>query len=201
MQGAFATVFLPVFFTLCTMVAYAWIDADADAATCNPDDDIASSETNEASSSWHGEDSFHTGDDRYDSDAIDGGVGGYPTGSGGGGGGKGTCGKVRLEVLAFEALWRAVGAAWALLSRILRPEAGDGAAAAVAAISLCSVAFFAVPTFKALEDAEQTYQASLCLGSFKRREGGMGRGQRGNDRERRGVTTWSCVARRCCFWH
>lgn len=67
-------------------------------------------------------------------------------------------GRLELETMALAALLRAGRAMWALVLRVLQPAAGDGAAAAVAVISLCSVAFVALPTFWALEDAERTYQ-------------------------------------------
>lgn len=70
------------------------------------------------------------------------------------------CGRLELETLALVAFWRAARSMWALALCVLRPEAGDVAAAVVAAISLCSVAFLAWPTFRALEDAEQTYQVT-----------------------------------------
>lgn len=78
-------------------------------------------------------------------------------------GGAEGCGRIELEALAAEALWRAARAVWALLLRAVGPEPGDGAAAAVSAISLCSVAFVALPTFRALEEAEQTYQVIQML--------------------------------------
>lgn len=78
--------------------------------------------------------------------------------------------RIELETLALEALWRTGRALWALFMRVIKPQAGDGEAAAVAAISLLSVAFVALPTFRALEDAERTYQVHLvsCLRSRDR---------------------------------
>lgn len=84
------------------------------------------------------------------------------------------CGRLRLEELALAALWRAAGALWGLALRVVSPEVGDGPAAAVSVISLCSVAFFAVPTFRALEDAERTYQ----VGGGRCVRGGSGKGER-----------------------
>ncbi|CAM9147399.1 unnamed protein product, partial [Scytosiphon promiscuus] len=73
--GVFVTVLLPVFFTLCTMVAYAWIDAEdestsaAAAATCDAAGATASSDTD-------GEDIPHQRSECSTQDAF---------GSGGGG--------------------------------------------------------------------------------------------------------------------
>lgn len=101
---------------------------------------------------------------------------------------KEACGRLRLEELALAALWRATEAVWALASRVLRPEAGDVAAAAVSTTSLCSVAFFAVPTFRALEDAERTYQVCICMCVCvcMRASGG----ERDRERDRGGRRKW-----------
>lgn len=137
---------LPVLFTLCTTVAYAWINADGDGggtATASQACATLPPVGPEEGESYEGECGADYGD-------------GHATG--GGGGGAAACGRLRLEELAVAALWQAAAALWALASRALRPEGGDVAAAAVAVVSLCSVSFFAVPTFRALEDAERTYQ-------------------------------------------
>lgn len=76
----------------------------------------------------------------------------------------GACdGGIELETLALAALWRAARAAWSLVLRAIRLDAGDVATTTVTVTSLCSVAFIAFPTFRALEDAEQTYQVRVGL--------------------------------------
>lgn len=71
----------------------------------------------------------------------------------------GACdGGIELETLALALLWRAARAAWSLVLRAVWLDAGDVAATTVTVTSLCSVAFIALPTFRALEDAERTYQ-------------------------------------------
>ncbi|CAN0330492.1 unnamed protein product, partial [Laminaria digitata] len=144
--GVFATVCLPALFTVCTMVAYAWVNAGT------PCDAAGAGAGYEAS--WP-----PPLDGGLEDAALLDGI------SAGGGGGSG-CGRIELEVLAVEALWRAARAVWSLLLRAVGPEPGDGAAAAVSAISLCSVAFVALPTFRALEDAEQTYQRRYMYSKF-----------------------------------
>lgn len=74
----------------------------------------------------------------------------------------GACdGGIELETLALAVLWRAARAAWSLILRALRLDAGDVVATIVTVTSLCSVAFIALPTFRALENAERTYQVTL----------------------------------------
>lgn len=160
-QGVFATVCLPVLFALCTMVAYAWINASPDEEEAIPAN--VHQARPEATCSADGGVSDGTGacyEYAAHSDPVVGSGGGNAEGEG-----AEACGRLRLEELAVAGLWRAAEAVWALASRVLRPEAGDMAAAAVSTISLCSVAFFAVPTFRALEDAERTYQvcAGVCV--------------------------------------
>lgn len=74
-----------------------------------------------------------------------------------GGGAAGAEG-AKLEAWTWMALERAVRAGATLIMRGLRPASGDGAAMAIAAVSACSVTFLAWPTFRALADAERTYQ-------------------------------------------
>lgn len=138
-----ATVCLPAVFTLCTMIACAWSNAHAECATDVP-------------ASNHAFAGIREGDDGR----VDGSRNGNPHVSLEDGG------RLELETLALAALLRAGRAVWALVLRVLQPAAGDGAAAAVAVISLCSVAFVALPTFWALEDAERTYQVRNRGGEF-----------------------------------
>ncbi|CAM9179423.1 unnamed protein product [Ectocarpus sp. 4 AP-2014] len=149
--GEVATVCLPVLFTLCTTVAYAWINAGA--ADGDGDGDGGG-----ATASQSCETPPLVGPEEGES--FEGECGVYY------GGGAAACGRLRLEEFALAALWRAAAALWALASRALRPEAEDWAAAAVAVVSLCSVAFFAVPTFRALEDAERTYQRRYMYSKY-----------------------------------
>lgn len=180
-QGIFATACLPVLFTLCAMLAAAWINASP-AAEADTTADVRDGE-------WEtiGEGGKTNG--LYESS------GGFSADMGGSGGcyagdmDGAACGRLRLEELAFAALCRAVRALWGLLLRVLRPEVGDGPAAAVSVISLCSVAFFAVPTFRALEDAERTYQVGA--GGGQRRDGkkeGGGSGKQPDGHEERQMT-------------
>lgn len=138
-QGTLATVCLPALFTLSVMIAYAW----ANTGSPNDQEQAAAEDLSAAP----------------DQGAV--GSGGCQLGAG-----ATRPGRVELEVLALEALCRACRAVWALVLRVLRPEVKDGAAAAVTVISLCSVAFVALPTFRALEDAERTYQVPLLFSSF-----------------------------------
>lgn len=126
-----ATVCLPVVFALCTMIACAWTNAHAEGDT----DGNAFADVCEG-----------------DARGRDGSGSSIPVIS------PIEDGRLELETLALAALLRAGRVVWALVLRFLQPAAGDGAATAVAAISLCSVAFVALPTFRALEDAERTYQ-------------------------------------------
>eukprot|EP00904_Undaria_pinnatifida_P003802 jgi/Undpi1/13422/HiC_scaffold_8.g03081.m1 len=148
--GVFATVCLPALFTVCTMFAYAWVNAGAPCAA-----DAVGGQAAAAAfegSPLGGGVSGDGGNDVRESCVFDAGSEG--------------CGRIELEALAMEALRRAARAVWALLLRAARPELGDGAAAAVSAISLCSVAFVALPAFHALEDAEQTYQRRYMYSKF-----------------------------------
>lgn len=149
LQGVFATACLPVLFTLCAMLASAWIDAAPPSETDRTVPDSGAPAAPEAC--LPSEPDGLQGEDQWAE-----GMAASACYAGGGDGG--TCGRLRLEELAFVALCRAAWALWGLVLRVLRPEAGDGPGAAVSVISLCSVAFFAVPTFRALEDAERTYQ-------------------------------------------
>lgn len=160
-QGVFATVCLPVLFTLCTVVTYAWINAGPGEDSISADGHQA--RPGEACGAGGGEFGESGGAcNAADSDPVIGGSGGFAAAAEYERDDEEACGRLRLEELAVAALSRAAEAVWALASRVLRPEAGDAAAAAVSTISLCSVAFFAVPTFLALEDAERTYQVCVC---------------------------------------
>ncbi|CAM9396925.1 unnamed protein product [Ectocarpus sp. 6 AP-2014] len=150
--GVFATVCLPVLFTLCTTVAYAWINAAAANGGGGGGGGTATASQACATPPLVGPE---------EGESFEGECGVYH-----GGGGAAACGRLRLEELALAALWRAAAALWALASQALRPEAGDWAAAAVAVVSLCSVSFFAVPTFRALEDAERTYQRRYMYSKY-----------------------------------
>lgn len=179
-QGVFATACLPVLFTLCAMLASAWINAApaAEAGTTVSDTDEACFSSPPRSDEPYGQD--------WEGRQLDGMVEDTATDAGGEGGcyagdTDAACGRLRLEELAFAALCRAARALWGLVLRVLRPEVGDGPAAAVSVISLCSVASFAVPTFRALEDAERTYQVGGCA------SGRTGEGGREKERRARGT--------------
>lgn len=116
---------LPAVFTLCIMIAAAWV-ADSNSDGCDKT----------------GQEICSLGQNVNRNTEA-------------GGGGRG--GTIELETLAFEALARAVRAAGALIIRGLRPSEGDGAAALITVVSMCSVAFAAWPTFTALAEAELTY--------------------------------------------
>lgn len=73
-------------------------------------------------------------------------------------------GTVELEVWIIQALTRALRAIGALALRSLQPTEEDAVAAAIAIVSMCSVAFIAWPTYIALAEAECTYQVSERLG-------------------------------------
>eukprot|EP00903_Cladosiphon_okamuranus_P014717 g13637.t1 len=161
--GVFATACLPVLFTLCTILASSWINADpaAESDTTMPDGTqaCASSSLQSDDPDGLGEGGLNCGVDGTTADGA--GEGGCYAGDTGA-----TCRRLRLEELASEALYRAARALWGLVSRVLKPEVGDLPAAAVSVISLCSVVFFAVPTFLALEDAERTYQRRYMYSKY-----------------------------------
>lgn len=126
------------------MIAYAWANANA---ADNGDENLVGSNLPEDKADFS---SLGLPQDSSSSSAVGSQAGGFDG--------------LKLEVLFLEWVWRAARAAWALCLGILRPEAGDRAAAAVSVISLCSVAFVALPAFSALEDAERTYQVRLGFG-------------------------------------
>ncbi|CAM9326436.1 unnamed protein product [Ascophyllum nodosum] len=152
--GILATVFLPALFTLFVIAARAWVDALPEDAEPQAGEDISSPSLDflppfqpaSASQELAPPSGYASCDAEADRAAA--------------------CDGIKLETLAFVALCRAARAGWALVLRALRPETGDGAAVAVTVTSLCSVAFIALPVFRALEDAERTYQRRYMYSKF-----------------------------------
>ena len=142
--------FLPALFTLFVIAARAWVDALPEDAEPQAGEDISSPSLDflppfqpaSASQELAPPSGYASCDAEADRAAA--------------------CDGIKLETLAFVALCRAARAGWALVLRALRPETGDGAAVAVTVTSLCSVAFIALPVFRALEDAERTYQVRVA---------------------------------------
>lgn len=121
-------------FALCTMVAAAWANTD--------DDGDAIADISVTDSHVQRKAPLRSTADVKNCDVVS------PHGEG----------AFEIERWASQVLERALRAAGALIMRALQPAAGDGAASVVAVISACSVAFLAAPTFRALADAERTYQ-------------------------------------------